>query len=168
MGTGTTGADSTGQEAAATDATTDTQTTAAALAQPKKARIAAAETPEETIGVSRAGAQTTRSNEVVVNGRRPVWRYTPRPERLAEYYPADALERGREGEASLHCMVQKKGVLDCTRVSETPARAGFGVAALRVARTFRHAEQRADGRNAIGTPINLHVVFRMADGERRG
>ncbi|MEJ0023929.1 MAG: TonB family protein [Alphaproteobacteria bacterium] len=105
---------------------------------------------------------------MVVNPlHRPVWRYTPRPDRLAEYYPEDALERGREGEASLHCIIQKKGALNCEPVSESPARAGFGTAALRVSRTLRHADQLANGKDAIGTPINLHVVFRMAEGERR-
>jgi TonB family protein len=104
---------------------------------------------------------------VIVNARRPIWRYAPRAERLAEYYPASALDRGREGEASLHCIIGEKGALDCERVSEYPERAGFGLAALKVARTLRHAEQRADGRSAIGTPIDLRVVFRMPEGERR-
>jgi TonB family protein len=145
-----------------------------AAAQPKKARIAAAAIPEETIGVSQASTSgsaitTSQSDEVVVSPmQRPVWRYTPRPERLSEYYPTRALDRGREGEASLHCIVGKKGMMDCESVSETPARSGFGAAAVRVARTFRHAEQRADGASAIGTPVNLRVLFRMEEGRRRG
>ena len=115
-----------------------------------------------------ASGQTQGFMFEIINGRRSVWRYTPSAERLAEYYPEFAQERGREGEARLHCMIGEKGKLDCERVSETPAKAGFGNAALRVARTLRHAERRADGKNAIGTPINLRVVFRMHEGERRG
>jgi hypothetical protein len=51
-------------------------------------------------------------------------------------------------------------------VSETPG--GFGNAALRVSRTLRHASRRADGSNATGTPVNLRVVFRIDDNQRRG
>lgn len=166
-----TGKDATTEKAVAAAPKVDGQTTTEAQPQQKKSQAAAI--PEETLGVSRVSARKTasasQSDEVVVRPtRRPVWRYTPRPERLSEYYPSDALERGREGEASLHCIIQKKGALNCERVSETPARAGFGAAALRVSRTLRHAEHRADGKNAIGTPLNLRVVFRMPEGERRG
>lgn len=139
-------------------------------AKPKaKARVAAAEIPTETIGVSRvgAGANQSQTDELVVTGSRgPVWSRKPTAERLSEFYPAYALDRGREGEASLHCTVGERGILSCVSVSETPARAGFGRAAIQVARTFRHAEKRADGREAVGTPVNLRVLFRMDD--RRG
>lgn len=130
------------------------------------ARTAAAEIPQATIGVSTAAASATQSDEVVVNARRPIWRSPPRAERLAQYYPASALGRGREGEASLRCIIGKNGALDCERVSEFPERAGFGLAALKVARTLRHVEQRADGSSAIGSPLNLRVVFRMPEGQR--
>lgn len=156
-------------EKGAAAATTNVLTTPESRARPIKARPARAEVPEQTIGVSRTHASASQSDELVVKGaRRPVWRYVPSAERLSEYYPAAALDRGREGEASLHCMVGKRGILDCVRVSETPARAGFGVAALQVARTFRHAQLRADGSEAVGTPINLRVLFRMAESDRRG
>ena len=68
----------------------------------------------------------------------------------------------------MHCTVQERGALDCVKTSEMPANAGFGTAALRVARLFRHAPVRADGSSAIGSPVNLRVVFRMAENERRG
>ena len=61
--------------------------------------------------------------------------------------------------------MQENGALDCARVSETSTR--FGAAAMRVAHMFRHSQQRADGSSAIGTPVNLLVVFRMDD-TRRG
>ncbi len=127
----------------------------------------AAVVPEETIGVTPVSATTTDSEEVIIHGaRRPVWVRTPSARRLAEYYPDRALERGREGEASVHCTIQDNGALDCVPISETPAHSGFGTAALRVARTFRHAPQLADGSSAAGSPVNLHVVFRMADDRR--
>ncbi|UPT63863.1 MAG: energy transducer TonB [Hyphomonadaceae bacterium JAD_PAG50586_4] len=95
---------------------------------------------------------------------RPIWARTPNERRLSALYPERALARGREGEARLTCIVQDGGALDCDRVSETPG--GFGAAAVRVARTFRHAPQLADGSNAIGTPVNLRVVFRIDDDPR--
>jgi TonB family protein len=115
---------------------------------------------EATIGVA------TDSDEVVVTGRRrPIWARTPDPRRLAALYPDRALERGREGEASLQCIIEAGGRLDCERVSETPG--GFGAAAMRVARRFRHAEQLADGSSAEGVQVNLRVVFQIADDEER-
>lgn len=126
--------------------------------------------PEATIGVASAETSSgeiagTESDEIVVTGsRRPVWARTPSPRRLSALYPARALERGREGEARLHCIVRDGGALDCERASETSR--GFGAAALRVARTFRHAPHFRDGSDAIGAPVNLRVVFRIEDDER--
>lgn len=129
--------------------------------------------PEATIGVTPANvteeelATTQDDGEIVVTAPpRPIWARTPSERRLASYYPTRALERGREGEARLACVVGDAGRLDCDRVSETPG--GFGAAAVRVARSFRHATTTADGRNAVGTPVNLRVVFRIEEDRRRG
>ncbi|MGH6952287.1 MAG: TonB family protein, partial [Vitreimonas sp.] len=98
---------------------------------------------EETIGV----ASASEDDDIVVTGeRRPIWARTPNPRRLAALYPDRALERGREGEARLQCVIEEGGDLDCARVSATPG--GFGTAAMRVARRFRHAPQLADGSDA--------------------
>lgn len=126
------------------------------------------EIPEQTVGIIPVSATVNDSDEIIVEGaRRPVWARTPNERRLSAVYPERALQRGREGEASVHCTVQENGALDCVRVSETPANAGFGNAALRVANMYRHAPQRWDGSNAIGSPVNLRVVFRMEDDNRR-
>ncbi len=117
---------------------------------------------EETFGV--ATAETDSDEIVVTRARRPVWARTPSPRRLAALYPQRALERGREGEASLQCIILDGGALDCERVSASPG--GFAAAALRVARRFRHAPQLADGSDAAGAQVRLHVVFRMADEDR--
>jgi TonB family protein len=104
------------------------------------------------------------NDDIVVRApRRPIWVRTPSPRRLSALYPERALDRGREGEARLHCIIGTGGTLDCERVSETP---GFGSAAVRVAHTFRHAETLADGSSAIGTPVNLRVIFRIDDDPR--
>jgi TonB family protein len=123
--------------------------------------------PEETIGITPISATSANDGDdiVVTAARRPIWSRTPSERRLSALYPERALERGREGEARLACIVQESGALDCDRVAETPG--GFGAAAVRVARTFRHAPQLADGSAAVGTPVNLRVVFRIADEDRR-
>lgn len=123
--------------------------------------------PEETIGITPASATVDDNGEIVVTGgRRPIWASTPTARRLNALYPSRALERGREGEARLSCTVQERGALDCVRIEETPG--GFGTAALRVARTFRHSPTLADGRDATRTPVNLRVVFRLEDEDRHG
>ena len=145
-----------------------TNVAAAPAAAPARRRTPRA-IPEETIGITPASAevQAQDSEEIVVTApRRPVWARTPTPRRLSALYPERALERGREGEARLHCVVQAGGTLDCERLSETPG--GFGPAALRVARTLRHAPRLDDGSDATGTPVRLRIVFRMADDDRHG
>ncbi len=136
---------------------------------------ASRDTPaEETIGVMPVNASgdelaTTASDgdDIVVTAPlRPVWARVPSERRLSAFYPDRALQRGREGEAQLHCTVLNGGALDCAKISETPG-TGFGNAALRVSRSLRHAATRRDGTDAIGTPVNLRVVFRLED-DRRG
>lgn len=122
--------------------------------------------PEATIGITPASATTAHNDdEIVVTARRPIWASTPSARRLSALYPERALERGQEGEARLACLVQARGQLDCEQVEASPG--GFGPAALRVARTFRHADTLANGQSAEGTPVNLRVVFRVADDDRR-
>ncbi len=124
--------------------------------------------PETTIGITPINAtsdETVDESEsvIVTPPRGPVWSRVPTARRLAALYPARALEREREGEARLACIVQQTGRLACENVEQTP---GFGGAALRVANTLEHSPYRADGSSAIGTPVNLRVVFRMEDGDR--
>jgi TonB family protein len=156
---------------------TETRTADATPAHRRASSHAAAATApaEEVIGVTPASATRSASatgvdgESIIVEGqRRPVWTRTPVAWRLAETYPARALEQGREGEASLHCTVLNNGALDCAPVSEYPASAGFGGAALRVAHMYRHAQTRRDGKDAVGSPVNLRVVFRIDDNTRRG
>lgn len=168
-------------DTAATDLTPETaapaqSTTTQRRATPARASSATPRTasvPEETIGITPINATTTttadatQSDELVITApQRPTWSRTPSARRLSALYPERALERGREGEARLACVVQDQGVLDCDRVSETPG--GFGSAAIRVARTYRHSTTLADGSSAVGSPVNLRVVFRIEDEARPG
>lgn len=144
-----------------------TTTTTRSTTTTRRASARAEAVPEETIGITPVNATTDDTDEVIVTApRRPVWASTPSARRLTALYPQRALEHGREGEARLHCTVQNSGALDCVRAEETSGT--FGNAALRVARTFRHAPQLADGRDAAGSPVNLRVVFRIDDEQRRG
>lgn len=156
--------DESASAAPASAASAPARTTRRAAAAPAQTVVA-----EQTIGVTPASAEAPYDDdEIVVTGaRRPIWESTPSARRLSTFYPQRALDRGREGEASLQCTVLENGRLDCVPVSETPARAGFGTAAVRVARTFRHAPQLADGSDAAGSAVNLRVVFRMADEDDR-
>lgn len=158
------------ESAAADDVTAEpaAEEPSAAPARRAPARsAAAAPVPQATIGVTPANAAPYDSDEIVVPApRRPIWAHTPSARRLSAMYPQRALDRGRDGEASLACVVQNGGVLDCDRVSETPG--GFGNAALRVARAYRHSTQLADGSSAVGTPVNLRVVFRINQEPNRG
>ena len=157
-------------ESATPTAPTETQTASVTTShRHQTVRTAAAPVPEEeTVGVIPASATVPDDSEsVIVQGaRRPIWAHAPSAYRLSATYPESSLERGREGEASVHCTVLQNGALDCVKMSETNP--DFGLAALRVAHLFRHAPTRADGSSAIGAPVNLHVVFRMSDDDRRG
>ena len=95
-----------------------------------------------------------------------MWMRKPSADLLSAAYPNWALERGREGEASIHCRIGNSGALHCVPESEAPAHAGFGAAAMRVARMYRHGPALQDGSRAAGTPVNLRVVFRI-DNDRR-
>lgn len=165
------------QDALAEGAASDESAAPPASAEPRRAAPArrsaarAEAVPEATIGITPVNATSEDvapqdGDDIVVTApRRPTWARTPSARRLSLLYPARALEMGREGEARLHCMVQDAGRLDCERVSESSS--GFGNAALRVARTFRHTTTLADGSDAAGTPVNLRVVFRIADEDNR-
>lgn len=119
---------------------------------------------EETIGITHVSAEAAGGDDIVVTARRPIWARTPSQRQLSGLYPQRALDRGQEGEASLSCTVINGGALDCERISETP---GFGYPALRVARELRHAPRLADGRDAVGSQVNLRVVFRIDEQEAR-
>ncbi|MES1201214.1 MAG: TonB family protein [Pseudomonadota bacterium] len=123
--------------------------------------------PLQVIGVTPASVTTDNSDTIIIPGHRPVWTRAPSAYRLSDLYPERALEGGREGEATVHCTIGNSGALHCAQLSETPANSGFGSAALRISRLFRHAPQLSDGSQAAGTPIDLRVVFRMADDPHR-
>ncbi len=89
---------------------------------------------------------------------RPQW--LRRPENVARFYPARAIERGVEGEVRLDCIVAVRGLLNCSVAYETPTGWGFGAAALRIAGEYRMSPALRDGvpvegRYRMVVPFNL-------------
>jgi protein TonB len=85
-----------------------------------------------------------------------------RPSDLAAYYPARALDRGREGVVVLDCLVGVDGRLGCAVLSETPSGWGFGEAALAIARDHEMVPATRDGA-PVAAQYRMRVPFALSD-----
>lgn len=102
---------------------------------------------------SAAAASTTEAD----------WLKPPTPEDLMAVFPRGALQKGLGGKALLACQVSPQGALfDCSVVSESPAGAGFGGAAIALTPQMLMKPATRDGKPVVGA-VRLPINFKAPD-----
>jgi protein TonB len=90
----------------------------------------------------------------------PQWAKKPTDAEIQALFPAEAKRMQVNGQAVLQCVIQQEGGLrPCSVVSETPAKMGFGDAALKAAPMFQVATATKDSRAVRGASVTFPVVF---------
>src|SRR5215207_6411988 len=93
----------------------------------------------------------------------PQWTAKPSAADLARLHPVEARRTATSGSATISCVVQEEGGLrPCTVTSETPAKSGFGEAALKAAPLYKMATASPDGRPLRGASVSVTVNFTLA------
>jgi len=125
---------------------------------PLEAKRQSAQAPQMPPSAPVAAPATTGPPEIIA---RPVWIRRPTDAEFARLYPERALERRRNGSATLGCTVQSSGLLACSVLGEEPRGLGFGAAGLDVARLYRMAQYDADNHATLGRRYVLKLAFRV-------
>lgn len=90
----------------------------------------------------------------------PNWVRRPNGAGVARVYPTTAKAHGLQGRTTMECRIDMKGLLrHCAVVSETPAGAGFGEAALQLAERFQMAATSRDGAATAGNKIRIPILW---------
>lgn len=93
---------------------------------------------------------------------RPDWSRKPNGDDMARYYPDRAQRLEIEGKATIRCTVTAKGLLQgCEVLSESPADAGFGDAALKLSKLFKMKPKTQDGAPVDGGEVTIPIVFNL-------
>jgi len=96
---------------------------------------------------------------------RPNWEKIPQVDQFLHYYPERAMRLGISGKATIQCRVNKDGgVFDCQIVSEEPADAGFGAAAVKLSPYFKMKTRTPDGTPVDGGTVRIPIVFNIDNG----
>jgi periplasmic protein TonB len=92
----------------------------------------------------------------------PKWLSQPSAEEMSRFYPDRAIDLDLSGQAILFCSVVASGKLtDCRVVSESPAGAKFGDAALKLANFFRMSPRTVDGQPVDGGLTRITIGFKL-------
>ncbi|MDO9429719.1 MAG: energy transducer TonB, partial [Phenylobacterium sp.] len=94
---------------------------------------------------------------------RPDWLKRPNGEDVLAVWPREAWEKGLGGRASIRCRITLQGALaDCSVLSEEPAGAGFGVAAIALSPQFLLKPGIRDGK-AVESTLKIPIIFKAPD-----
>ena len=88
------------------------------------------------------------------------WIAAPSAADLAKVYPRRAREKALSGHVVIRCALANDGTLkDCVTITQEPAGAGFGDAALSLAKAFKSPVGNLDKRVIATVRINLAIQF---------